>query len=651
MRRRPWLVRAVQQWNGSYSRDQSSPLSVVQQFGPHFDAIGARRRSIGGRQTMLGSQSARTCTGRWWTVRRRKLLGISVCQQLPCQFQPGTGVQRCGVIAVTSVSGGCGPKRGPISRRQRLGHIGDWSTGALAVLYESSRELAEISENDDGPHRMASVVARNRGWWPGAFSRRSTIALALATVECHFGSLSRSSLYSLWPLVMVMDRAHCANKESCYTLRKHLVDPETADFVSATKGLLMIWSCRNDAKMTEFMAAFLSRCTANLDASGEEGHSTTEHGKCAWHNIELSNLTRTETDPWIKEFLCREECPKDRIHPWSEFVYEYARGHPQPTRYILSIFKLRGWISRSDNTALPDLERTPSCGELFRCTLEQQDALVQSVVLTVIAIRAGDEHAAVTLRVLDMVQQQSCAKALLVAEEYGLLESIHGYYQLTNQELQEEVYSLLTVSKRLQTHLWIGRRLWKHSDLELNDESMSSGDDASMLPIIAQQLQLGSALVKDAQERNVIALIHWYAGKNALKSSLFTRASAHFEFAISVLKYEAAWSKEPATWSKVPATWSKEHYAINLALYNNAAEAHFCLGDYLSMGRMVETVPFAFTTNYQHILRCCLEEELSFATKKPLLWLWICGNNSIDLCPPILQQCKLPTSISKCVGC
>jgi hypothetical protein len=470
----------------------------------------------------------------------------------------------------------------------------DWdtlATGPPALLQYFTNPLESWPRF---PKMMTALTEWRASWreTEGGGPERSHDAL-----QSHWPSPPSSAILArflgvvstLWPLVMVMDRAHCANKESCSTLRKHLVDPETADFVSATKGLLMIWSCCNDAEMTEFMATFLSRCTANLDASGEEGHSTTEHGKCAWHNIELSNLTCTDTDPWIKEFLCREECPKDRIHPWSEFVYDYARGHPQRTRYILSIFKLRGWISRSDHTALPDLDRTHSCGELFRCTLEHQDALVQSVVLTVIAIRAGDEHAAVTLRVLDMVQQQSCAKALLVAEEHGLLESIHEYYQLTNQELQEEVYTLLTVSKRLQTHLWIGRRLWKHSDLELNDESMSSGD-ASLLPIIAQQLQLGSALVKDAQERNVIALIHWYAGKNAMKSSLFTRASAHFEFAISVLKYEAAWSKEPATWSKEPATWSIEHYASNLALYNNAAEAHFCLGDYLSMGRMVKTV-------------------------------------------------------------
>jgi hypothetical protein len=450
----------------------------------------------------------------------------------------------------------------------------DWNllmTGpAISQNFTNPLELAEVTD------MMTALTAWRASWLEtkGGDWQRSHDAL-----QSHWPSPPSSAILARflgvvstqWPLVVVLDRAHGADKESCSTLIQHVFGPETADFCSATKGLLMIWSYRNDVELSESLSTLLSRGSASLGSGEETGAAVGTF----WHTMELSNLTRTETDPWIKEFLHREESPEDRIHEWSDFVYECARGNPQQTWYILGILKSSGRLSRRDDTALPDLETSHSCSELYHRIVEQQDALVQNVVLTVIAIRAGDENAAVTQRVLDMVQQQSCASALLVAEEYGLLESIHGYYQLTSPELQEEVYSLLPVPKRLQLHLRIGRRLWKHSDLELSDESMSRGD-AALLPFIAQQLQLGFALVEDAQERNVIALIHWYAGKNALKSSLFARASAHFEFAISVLQCEAA--------------WSKEHYAINLALYSNAAEAYFCLGDYLNMGRMVETV-------------------------------------------------------------
>jgi hypothetical protein len=47
----------------------------------------------------------------------------------------------------------------------------------------------------------------------------------------------------------------------------------------------------------------------------------------------------------------------------------------------------------------------------------------------------------------------------------------------------------------------------------------------------------------------------------------------------------------------------------------------------LNMGRTVETViqnAVCLHDNYRPILRCYLEEELNFAIKKPLLWLWIC---------------------------
>jgi predicted ATPase len=275
-------------------------------------------------------------------------------------------------------------------------------------------------------------------------------------------------------------------------------------------------------------------------------------------------------------------------------------GNPQRTWYTLWILKLHQVIPDGDYSELERLREvlSSSVDSLFRHIMGQQDALVQNVVETMIVLCSGDWRRQVTQRVLEMVLQQSCAGSLEVAKENRLLECIHGSYQLANQDLQETLYSQIPESKRSKLHLRFGRRLWKYSDLDLNDESMNNSD-AALLPIIAQQLQRGFSLVEDAQEKRVIALIHWHVGKKAMQSSQFTQAAAHFEFAISVMNIDTA--------------WSRDNYNISLALYNNSAEAYFCAGDYFNMERAVNTV---------------LEQANCFRDKLPVYYTLLFGRGA-----------------------
>jgi hypothetical protein len=90
--------------------------------------------------------------------------------------------------------------------------------------------------------------------------------------------------------------------------------------------------------------------------------------------------------------------------------------------------------------------------------------------------------------------------------------------------------------------LRIGRRLWKNSCLGLYDEP-TRDDDAGLLHVVAQQLQIGANVVSDREERNMIALILWQAGKKAMQSASFAKASLHFVSAISMLS-DKPWSAD-----------------------------------------------------------------------------------------------------------
>jgi hypothetical protein len=386
------------------------------------------------------------------------------------------------------------------------------------------------------------------------------------------------AISTLVPLVLLIERAEWANAEDLDALQS-LLDPN-AVFGASTLGVLVLLCYNDDMPASADMISFLARFDnphSSLDRSTSAEQQISQSLSLSlnvlrFRKLLVTNLGLDDVHQWISDWCTNGHLgTTDLVHQLADFLQEQTLGNPLHVQYVLCYLGTHGSPVLDNLNWLDELKAVipSSLCELFQQVVTMQDSLVQRVIEAMAALYHGSERGPVSEPMLAMVLQHSCIDALKSAEQLHLLECHHGNFQFCNVKLQRAAYDMIPESNRSLVHLRIGRRLWKNSTLQENY------DDTRMLSVVTRQLQLGIDRVTVADERNMIVVLHWEAGKKAMQSGAFSNAAELFGCAISFLGQDV---------------WGPDLYDISLALCNSAAEAYYCTGEFADMDQMIESV-------------------------------------------------------------
>jgi predicted ATPase len=391
----------------------------------------------------------------------------------------------------------------------------------------------------------------------------------------------RYVLVKLWrvvatvlPTVLVLEQAHWANIESLQALESLLnsCHPRPAEF----KGILVIlcYSESTNGSDSRAFEEFLSgisfgdsATTALLRESDTVRYSVLR--------IRLNNLTKSDIVEWTTEQwgLPLERDSHDMLQSVGNLVYEKSNGNPRFVTLLLT------QLQSLDDILFEEWLETipPNSHDLFVWILQQQDSSVRHVIDIIAVLGARGNCASsssggdANCPLVDLVLQRSCQDDLITAHQCGLLivDPVDQTVRFPSPDLEAVTYSLIPDSMRATCHLKIGRRLWKNSSMG------TSNEDSSLIFVVADNLRLGVDLCSDVEDLDGIIMIILEAGKQAMKASLFTMAVSYFNWAISALD---------------DRLWSSACYDITLALFNCGSEAYYCIADFATMDRLLDSV-------------------------------------------------------------
>jgi predicted ATPase/signal transduction histidine kinase len=237
--------------------------------------------------------------------------------------------------------------------------------------------------------------------------------------------------------------------------------------------------------------------------------------------IILAPLAQQDLERLVADSL---HCKMESAIPLARLIHEKTAGNPffaiqflsELTEEGLLIFDHAGgqWIwdlNRIRAKGYTDNVVELMVGRLNRLPVQTQRALQELACLgngadiaTVAAVRGAPE---------EQVQSD-----LWEALRLELITHSEGSYQFTHDRIQEAAYSLLPEQSRADLHLHISRSLLA---------KMTSNEVEDDLFEIANQFNLGSTLIFDRDEKDLVAELNLRAGKKAKASAAYNSACTY----------------------------------------------------------------------------------------------------------------------------
>ena len=165
--------------------------------------------------------------------------------------------------------------------------------------------------------------------------------------------------------------------------------------------------------------------------------------------------------------------------------------------------------------------------------------------------------------VLDM-PFDSLLSGLDAAMEGGFIRLAGNQYQFNHDRVREACYALIPDAEKAAIHYRIGKS-------RLSEEAAESTE---RLFFMADQFNLATHLITDAEEKAALAEMNYDCGVKAKIAAAYAPALKYFTSGIRLLD---------------PSCWDKQ-YDFSVSLYSNAAESAFLAGDYESMETCCRTV-------------------------------------------------------------
>ncbi len=310
------------------------------------------------------------------------------------------------------------------------------------------------------------------------------------------------------------------------------------------------------------------------------------------------------------------KCSFEVALPLTNWVQAQTKGNPFFTTQFLKRLHQEGYISfdyaqgawQCDMTQVRSLAITDDVILLMAFQLKKLPEKTQSILKLAACI--GAQFDLSTLAITLKKTLSETAEDLWPALEEGFILSatdVYKFYQAEQIEsrsievedagyrffhdrVQQAAYSLLSIEQRTALHLSIGQRLLaeaedaslgnpdedntEKSSIEKDGTEKNSIEKSDRLFEITNHLNLGSALLETAQQREKLAELNLKTGRKAKTAAAYSTAAVCFQKGISLLPAEA---------------WQSQ-YPLMRALHEDAAEAAYLCSEFDEMARLVEAV-------------------------------------------------------------
>ena len=190
---------------------------------------------------------------------------------------------------------------------------------------------------------------------------------------------------------------------------------------------------------------------------------------------------------------------------------------------------------------------------LRQLLIEKMRDLPQAVqeVLTIAAFLQGGSN--VDEDLLSRLSSTPVNESLAAAAERQFFVFECDSYRWVHDEVEAAAYALVDPDRVQETHLSIGRQLWKSMDEEELKRNIF---------VVLNQLMHGVDLIKSQNERNAVASLCLWAGETAARSSTFRTGLVYLDLGLELLD-EDQW---------------RDQYELSIALHNLTAECAYCAG-------------------------------------------------------------------------
>lgn len=313
--------------------------------------------------------------------------------------------------------------------------------------------------------------------------------------------------------------------------------------------------------------------------------------------LALKPLDPSDVDQLIADTLHSDLA---RCEALSKTLYEKVHGNPFFTKELLKSLNEDGAISFDpdvgrwvwDLEAVRRAEVSDNVVEFMVASLRRLSASTQQVLQLAACI--GNSFDLKTLSIIYEQSMERTGLALHEALKRNIVIPLHESYRFIginvpngdgtasghdepgvevmnpgfkfqHDRIQQAAYALIDADRKLEVHLSIGRLMQGHgTDVEVELRLMD----------IVNHLNIGRALIRDAQECRELAFLNHSAGIKARRSSAYEAALSFFRIGQELLPSDA---------------WQSD-YDLMLALSMEVQQCAYLTGDYLQADSWAETI-------------------------------------------------------------
>jgi len=306
------------------------------------------------------------------------------------------------------------------------------------------------------------------------------------------------------------------------------------------------------------------------------------------NEITLAPLAKMHIEQLIADALHDE---LTRIEPLAQLVLDKTAGNPffviqflqaLADEHLLTFdHEARQWCWDPDRIhakGYTDNIVDLMVGKLSRLPAETQQALQQLACL-------GNIAGITALSTVLGVSKGQIRLALWEATRQELVERLEDGYRFVHDRIHEAAYSLIPKDSLTQAHLRIGRLLAAQTPVHQREEAIFE---------IVGQLNRGSALLTDRDEREQLAEFNLMAGQRAKASTAYASALSYLAIGVQLLDEDC---------------WVRRH-VLMFALELNRAECELLTGQLTAADQRLAALSNRATTTIERANVVCLQMDV-----------------------------------------
>ena len=299
-------------------------------------------------------------------------------------------------------------------------------------------------------------------------------------------------------------------------------------------------------------------------------------------------LTPLELDDVNMLVADRLHCELARALPLAELVQEKTGGNPFFVIQFLIALAEDGLLTFNSVTCAWqwDVNRirarsyTDNVVDLMAGKLRRLSASAQEALKHLACV--GNTAEVATLAAVQGTTEEAIHAALREAGRAGLVFDQDSTFRFLHDRIQQAAYNLIPEERRAELHLHIGRGLLA---------SMTEEQLAEQVFDVANQLNRGTGVLVDRDEKIYTATLNLRAGRKAKASAAYASARQYFSAGMAFLDER---------------DWELQH-ELTFSLWRERAECEILSGDFEEAGRLILELMERGASNIEFAGASCLK--------------------------------------------